>query len=407
NLLGIATDLGGVNSHVAIVSRSLKIPAVVAMHDISVSITSEDFLIIDGYKGLVIRNPTEETIASYREQVARNLEFENRLMELEKLPSETKDGKAIRLSTNLEFNNEVDFVVTHFGCDVGLYRTEHLFMEEGEFPSEEEQYKQYKFLAEKMYPGSVTIRTFDLGGDKILPDAQKELNPFLGWRGIRITLDKKDVFLAQLRAILRASASGNVKIMFPMISGIEEVKQTLDLLEEAKSQLRTSGDRFDENMKVGIMIEIPSAVILADELGKMVDYFSIGTNDLVQYSLAVDRDSSLVCGLYEKFHPAVLRLIRMIVKSAEKNNIPVSVCGEMASDPYASLLLIGMGVSELSVESLSYLRIKRLIRLVNSENASEIAEKVLQMSSISEVKSYIAECFNKNIGEKLNETQYL
>ncbi|HMT12012.1 MAG TPA: PEP-utilizing enzyme, partial [Ignavibacteria bacterium] len=236
NLLGIATDLGGVNSHVAIVSRSLKIPAVVAMHDISVSITSEDFLIIDGYKGLVIKNPTEETIASYREQVARNLEFENRLMELEKLPSETKDGKAIRLSTNLEFNNEVDFVVTHFGCDVGLYRTEHLFMEEGEFPSEEEQYKQYKFLAEKMYPGSVTIRTFDLGGDKILPDAQKELNPFLGWRGIRITLDKKDVFLAQLRSILRASASGNVKIMFPMISGIEEVKQTLELLEEAKAQ---------------------------------------------------------------------------------------------------------------------------------------------------------------------------
>lgn len=407
NLLGIATDLGGVNSHVAIVSRSLKIPAVVAMHDISVSITSEDFLIIDGYKGLVIKNPTEETIASYREQVARNLEFENRLMELEKLPSETKDGKAIRLSTNLEFNNEVDFVVTHFGCDVGLYRTEHLFMEEGEFPSEEEQYKQYKFLAEKMYPGSVTIRTFDLGGDKILPDAQKELNPFLGWRGIRITLDKKDVFLAQLRSILRASASGNVKIMFPMISGIEEVKQTLELLEEAKAQLRAAGIRFDENMKVGIMIEIPSAVILADELGRMVDYFSIGTNDLVQYTLAVDRDSSLVCGLYEKFHPAVLRLISMIVKSAEKNNIPVSVCGEMASDPYASLLLIGMGVSELSVESISYLRIKRLIRLVDSEDAAKIAGKVLQMSSISEVKSYIAECFNRNIGEKLNETQYI
>ncbi len=407
NLLGIATDLGGVNSHVAIVSRALKIPAVVAMHDISVSITSEDFLIIDGYKGIVIKNPTEETIASYKEQVARNLEFENKLMELEKLPSETKDGKAIRLSTNLEFNNEVDFVVTHFGCDVGLYRTEHLFMEEGEFPSEEEQYKQYRFLAERLYPGCVTIRTFDLGGDKILPDAQKELNPFLGWRGIRITLDKKDVFLSQLRAILRASASGKVKIMFPMISGIEEVKQTLAILEEAKAQLKAEGIRFDEDLKVGIMIEIPSAVILADELGKMVDYFSIGTNDLVQYTLAVDRDSSLVSDLYEKFHPAVLRLISMVVKSAEKNNIPVSVCGEMASDPYASLLLIGMGISELSVESLSYLRIKRLIRLVNYDNASQIAQNVLRMSSITEVKEYIAECFNKNIGERLNDTQYV
>jgi len=192
-----------------------------------------------------------------------------------------------------------------------------------------------------------------------------------------------------------------------MISGIEEVKRTLDILEEAKAQLRAEEIRFDEDMKVGIMIEIPSAVILADELGKMVDYFSIGTNDLVQYTLAVDRDSSLVSDLYEKFHPAVLRMISMLVKSAEKNNIPVSVCGEMASDPYASLLLIGMGVSELSVESLSYLRIKRLIRLVNFVNASEIAENVLRMSSISEVKEYIAECFNKNIGEKLNETLYV
>jgi phosphotransferase system enzyme I (PtsI) len=406
NLLGIATDLGGVNSHVAIVSRSLKIPAVVAMHDISVSITAEDFLIIDGYKGIVIKNPTEETIASYKAQVEKNLVFESKLMELEKLPSETKDGKPIRLSTNLEFNNEVDFVVTHFGCDVGLYRTEHLFMEEGEFPPEEDQYKQYKFLAERLYPGCVTIRTFDLGGDKILPDAQKELNPFLGWRGIRITLDKKDVFLAQLRAILRASASGNIKVMFPMISGLEEVHKSLALFEEAKAQLKAENLRFDENIQVGIMIEIPSAVLLADELAKLVDFFSIGTNDLVQYTLAVDRDSSLVSDLYEKFHPSVLRLIGMLVKSAERNGIPVSVCGEMASDPYGSLLLIGLGVSELSVESLSYLRVKRLIRLVNSVKAAEIAQKVLSMGSITEIKDYIEDCFNKNIGEKLEDHQY-
>ncbi len=401
NLLGIATDLGGINSHVALISRSLRIPAVVAMQEISVNIASDDFLIIDGYKGLVIKNPSEDTIISYREQIEKNNELERKLEEIEKLPTETKDGKQVRLSTNLEFNNEVDYVVTHFGCDVGLYRTEHLFMEQGDFPSEEDQYKQYKFLAEHIYPKTVTIRTFDIGGDKILPESQKELNPFLGWRGIRICLDKKETFLAQLRAILKASTGGNLKIMLPMISGIEEVKKTYQYLEEAKSQLRSSNIRFDEKIQVGVMIEIPSAVILADELAKMVDFFSIGTNDLVQYSLAVDRDSSLVCDMYEKFHPAVLRLIDMTVKSAARNNIPVSVCGEMASDPYASLLLIGMGVTELSVVSTQYLQIKRLIRLVNYEKSREVAAKVLTMSTINDVKTYIEDCFNKNIGEQL------
>lgn len=402
NLLGIATDLGGINSHVALISRSLRIPAVVAMQDISVNITSDDFLIIDGYKGIVIKNPENETIESYKKLIEKNLEFERKLEELEKLPSETKDGKSVKLSTNLEFNNEVDYVVTHFGCDVGLYRTEHLFMELGDFPSEEDQYKQYKFLAEHIYPKTVTIRTFDIGGDKILPESQKELNPFLGWRGIRICLDKKETFLVQLRAILRASAGGNIKIMLPMISGIEEIKKTFEYLEEAKQQLRQQNIRFDENIQVGVMIEIPSAVLLADEIAKMVDFFSIGTNDLVQYTLAVDRDSSLVCEMYEKFHPAVLRMIEMTVKAANKNNIPVSVCGEMASDQYASLLLIGLGITELSVVSTAYLHIKRLIRLIKFENAQKVASKVLTMSTINEVKDYIEDCFNKNIGEKLN-----
>lgn len=402
NLLGIATDLGGINSHVALISRSLRIPAVVAMQDISVNITSDDFLIIDGYKGIVIKNPENDTIESYKKLIEKNLEFERKLEELEKLPSETKDGKSVKLSTNLEFNNEVDYVVTHFGCDVGLYRTEHLFMELGDFPSEEEQYKQYKFLAEHIYPKTVTIRTFDIGGDKILPESQKELNPFLGWRGIRICLDKKETFLVQLRAILRASAGGNIKIMLPMISGIEEIKKTFEYLEEAKQQLRQQNVRFDENIQVGVMIEIPSAVLLADEIAKMVDFFSIGTNDLVQYTLAVDRDSSLVCEMYEKFHPAVLRMIEMTVKAANKNNIPVSVCGEMASDQYASLLLIGLGITELSVVSTAYLHIKRLVRLIKFENAQKVASKVLTMSTINEVKDYIEDCFNKNIGEKLN-----
>lgn len=400
NMLGIATDLGGLNSHVALISRSLRIPAVVGMHDISVNISSEDSVIIDGYKGLVIKNPTQETIEQYRVQVEKNLEFERKLEEIEKLPTETKDGKPVKLSTNLEFNNEVDYVVTHFGCDIGLYRTEHLFMEQGDFPGEDDQYKQYKFLADHIYPKTVTIRTFDIGGDKILPESQKELNPFLGWRGIRICLDKKEMFLEQIRAILRASVNGNIKIMLPMISGIEEVRNTKKLIETAKKQLREKNLRFDENIKVGIMIEIPSAVMLADELAREVDFFSIGTNDLVQYTLAVDRDSSLVSDLYEKFHPSVLRLINHTVKSAERNNIPVSVCGEMASEPYAALLLIGLGVTELSVVSLSYLQVKRLIRLISFEKAKEVASRVLEIAEISEIKKYIEKCFTEYIGEK-------
>jgi len=400
NMLGIATDLGGLNSHVALISRSLRIPAVVGMHDISVNISSEDSVIIDGYKGLVIKNPTQETIEQYRVQVEKNLEFERKLEEIEKLPTETKDGKPVKLSTNLEFNNEVDYVVTHFGCDIGLYRTEHLFMEQGDFPGEDDQYKQYKFLADHIYPKTVTIRTFDIGGDKILPESQKELNPFLGWRGIRICLDKKEMFLEQIRAILRASVNGNIKIMLPMISGIEEVRNTKKLIETAKKQLREKNLRFDENIKVGIMIEIPSAVMLADELAREVDFFSIGTNDLVQYTLAVDRDSSLVSDLYEKFHPSVLRLINHTVKSAGRNNIPVSVCGEMASEPYAALLLIGLGVTELSVVSLSYLQVKRLIRLISFEKAKEVASRVLEIAEISEIKKYIEKCFTEYIGEK-------
>lgn len=402
NLLGIATDLGGINSHVSLISRALGIPAVVGMHDISVNISADDYVIIDGYKGIVIKNPSHQTILNYEEQIRKFQDYEAKLTELEKLPTVTADGKPVKLSTNIEFNNEVDYVVTHYGCDIGLYRTEHLFMELSDFPDEEYQYSQYKFLADKVYPNTVTIRTFDIGGDKILPESQKELNPFLGWRGIRICLDKKDTFLSQLRAILRASVYKNVQIMLPMIASIEEIIKTKEYLNIAKEQLRAKNIRFDENIKLGVMIEIPSAVFLAEEIASMVDFLSIGTNDLVQYTLAVDRDSALVSELYEKFHPAVLRSIKKIVTAAEIRNIPVSVCGEMASDSYASLLLIGMGITELSVLSTAYLRIKNLIRLINYEYAVKIANKVLIMSSVNEIKSYIQECFNKNIAPKLD-----
>jgi phosphotransferase system enzyme I (PtsI) len=402
NLLGIAIDLGGINSHVSIIARSLNIPAVVGMHDISIKIHAGDFLISDGYKGIVIKNPTEETLERYKQQVKENIEFETKLTDIEKLPSQTKDGKEINLSTNLEFNNEIDYVVTHIGCDVGLYRTEHLFLEIGDFPDEEMQYQQYKLLAEYIYPKTVTIRTFDIGGDKLLPESQKELNPFLGWRGIRICLDKPDIFLTQLRAILRASSKGNVKIMFPMIASLDEVLQAKMFVETAKDQLREKKIKFDEKIEIGIMIEVPASILIADALAKEVSFFSIGTNDLIQYTLAVDRDSSLVSGLYQKFHPAVIKFIHMAVEAAMRNKIPISVCGQLASDPYMSLLLIGLGVNELSVETTSYLMVKRLIRLINYSDAKKAAEIVMKMDTESEIREYLCNHFDKNIGEKLS-----
>lgn len=394
-LLGFATEWGGINSHVSIIARSLNVPAVVGLKDISVHIKADDFVIVDGYKGLVIRNPSEKTLSKYEHQVKKNTAFETKLIELEKLPTVTLDGKNISLSVNLEFDDEIDYIISHIGCGVGLYRTEHMFLEMGDFPDEEEQYVQYKMLADRLYPLNITIRTFDIGGDKILPDSQKEANPFLGWRGIRISLDKEDMFLNQLRAILRASSKGNVKIMFPMISGLTELLKAKQILEVAKGQLRKKKIPFDEKMKFGIMIEVPSAVFQAEELSKEVDFFSIGTNDLVQYILAVDRDSTTVSDLYEKFHPAVIRALSYTIKTAIKNKIQISVCGEMAGDPLGSMLLLGMGVQDLSVESTAYLRIKRLIRMMNIKEAQKLAAQVLTMNSEVEIKEILTQKYNK------------
>jgi len=267
----------------------------------------------------------------------------------------------------------------------------------GDFPTEEAQNKQYKMLADRLYPHVVTIRTFDIGGDKLLPDSQKEANPFLGWRGIRICLDKPDVFLAQLRAILRASKKENIRIMFPMIASVEEVWKIKEALAKAKEELRKKGTRFDEHIKIGVMIEVPSAVYVADSIAKEVDFFSVGTNDLVQYLLAVDRDSSLVSGLYQQFHPAVIKALAAIVKSAKKNNISVSVCGEMAGDPSAVSLLIGLGVDELSVESSAFLRIKKLIRSVNFAEAKQVAANALKLEEESKIKDYLVDSYNSLI----------
>ncbi len=394
NLLGFATDSGGINSHAAIIARSINIPAVVGMKDISANIKPEDFLIIDGYKGQVIKNPSKDTVEKYKLQIKKNSRFEKKLLEIEKLPTETKDWKSVTLSVNIEFNNEVDYVAAHAGCGVGLYRTEHMFLEAGDYPSEEEQYNQYKMLSDRIMPHWVTIRTFDIGGDKILPGAERESNPALGWRGIRISLDMETEFLTQLRAILRASKNGNLRIMFPMISGLDEVLKIKELAAKAKAQLRKQKIRFDENIKTGIMIEVPSAVFIADSLAKEVDFFSFGTNDLVQYLIAADRDSNMVSNLYRKFHPAVIKAIKQTIDSAKKNHIHISICGEMAGDPKATALLLGLGIDELSVETNSFLSIKKLIRSLKYSDAKKIAEKVLTMDTEEKINKYLEKAFN-------------
>lgn len=394
-LLGFATDLGGTNSHVAIIARSLDVPAVVGMHDISLQIKPEDFVIIDGYKGLVIKNPTPKTKEKYVNQIKKYSAFEKTLLEVEKLPTRTKDGKDVKLVVNLEFNKEIDYIISHIGCGVGLYRTEHLFLEMEDFPSEDAQFRQYRMLADRLYPRDVTIRTFDIGGDKLLPVTQKENNPFLGWRGIRICLDKEDVFMDQLRALLRASTRGNVKIMFPMIASLDEIKKVKKLITKAKNDLKKRNIKHEGNVKIGIMVEVPSAVILADDFAKEVDFFSLGTNDLIQYMLAVDRESTLVSELYQKFHPAVIRAVDFVIKAAKRNNIEVSVCGEMAGDPLGSLLLLGLGIDELSVETTSFLKIKKLIRMINYNDAVKIALRTLDMDSEAEIKEFLAKNYEK------------
>jgi len=397
-LLGFATDMGGANSHVALIARSLNLPAVVGLNDISLQVTQSDFVIVDGYKGVVIKNPSVETIEDYKRQVRKYHVLEKNLLELEKLPTRTLDGADINLKVNLEFNKELDYVISHAGCDVGLYRTEHMFLELQEFPSEEKQYKQYSTLAERLYPKEIVIRTFDIGGDKLLPDTQREQNPFLGWRGIRVCLDKQEIFMAQLRAILRASRKGNVRIMLPMIASVEEVTRTKALIEIAKAELKKKRMGFNEKISVGIMVEVPSAVFIADSLAKEVDFFSIGTNDLVQYILAVDRDSSIISELYQKFHPAVLQALSMIVKSSEKNNIELSVCGEMAGDPLGAILLIGMGVKVLSVETTSFLKIKRLIRSMKFQDAQRLSNSAMKLGSAAEIRNSLVEYYNKIVG---------
>ncbi|MBK8981094.1 MAG: phosphoenolpyruvate--protein phosphotransferase [Ignavibacteria bacterium] len=405
-VLGYATDKGGNTSHAAIISRALRIPAVVGMKDITKSLKTGDHIIIDGSAGIIIKNPSDETLEAYREKIILLKEYEEKLKEIIDLPCTTKDNKEIELSANIDFDEEIDFIVNTGHCGIGLYRTEHLFLEEGGFPSEEKQNEEYKHISDVVYPKNVTIRTYDIGGDKLLPRSEKEDNPFLGWRGIRICLDREDIFREQLCAIYKSSINKNIRILFPMISSVSEVRRVKEIIKEIKDELEQEGIEFDKYLKIGIMIEVPSAALLAEELAAEVDFFSIGTNDLIQYLLAVDRGNDLISSLYQEFHPAVIRTIRQITEAAHKNNISISVCGEMASNPHAVVVFIGLGVDELSVSPSKYPEIKQIIRSISYKEAAVVCEEILKLSTETEIKDKIKK-FNSNILNENSVTRLL
>lgn len=390
NVLGFITDIGGKTSHTAIMAKSFEIPAVVGVEVATSKITAGDTIIIDGGAGIIVINPDAKTIANYKEAEDEILAKAKAFFSLKELLAETRDGKRVELVANIELPEEIPFLLDHGAEGIGLYRSEYFYMNRKDLPSEEEHYEAYKLVAEMMKPYPVVIRTLDLGGDKFISQLQvpKDMTPFLGWRAIRFCLARPDIFKVQLRAILRASVHGRLKLMYPMISGIEEMRQANRVLEEVKEELRTKGVPFDKNMEIGAMIEVPSAAVTADLIAKEADFFSIGTNDLIQYALAVDRTNEKVAYLYEPAHPAVLRLIKKIIDDAHRNKIWVGMCGEMSGDPMFALVLLGMGLDEFSMPSKMILQIKQLVRSVTMKQAQAITEEALTFSTAREVEKF-------------------
>ena len=382
-VLGFATDVGSRTSHTAIMARSLNIPAVVALHNISESLLSGDHVLLDGYSGMVIVNPTDQTLWEYGELEVKKTAVEDKLEALRETASTTLDGRHITLSANIEMPGDVDLVKQSGAEGIGLYRTEFFYLNKEELPNEEEQYENYCIVAREMGQQSVIIRTLDLGGDKFMSALQlpSELNPFLGWRAIRFCLERVDVFKTQLRAILRASTLGNIHMMFPMISGVDELRRANVVLEECRQELRAKGVPFNEEMEVGAMIEVPSAALVADLLAKEVDFFSIGTNDLIQYTIAVDRVNERIAHLYEPTHPAIIRLIKMIVNAAHAHNLWVGVCGEMAGEISLTPLLVGLGVDELSTGAALVPRVKRAVQSLDVGVCLQLVDEVKNMES--------------------------
>ncbi|MDA1275481.1 MAG: phosphoenolpyruvate--protein phosphotransferase [Verrucomicrobia bacterium] len=386
-VLGFGTEMGSRTSHTAIMARSLKIPAIVGLKDAVHQVQSGEEALLDGFNGYLIINPTDQTLFEYGQLVRKQQSVEEGLRELRDKPAITLEGSRIILSANVE--QAADAVaVQEFGAEgVGLFRTEYLFLSKQTLPSEEEQYQAYRQVAATLNPQPVLIRTLDIGGDKFVSHLQipQEMNPFLGWRAIRFCLERRDIFRHQLRAVLRASADGNVKLMYPMVSGLNELLQANELVEQCKSELSSEGIPFNNSIEIGVMIEIPSAVMIANTLAKHVKFFSIGTNDLIQYSLAVDRLNDKIAHLYEPTHPAIVNLLKMTIDAAHRNGIWVGVCGEMAGDVSMVPLLLGLGADELSTSPSLVPEIKFLIRRMKLSEAKDLADWALTCESGSEI----------------------
>lgn len=399
NVMAFITDIGGKTSHTAIMAKSLEIPAVVGLQDITKKVNSADILIVDGANGKVIINPDDKTKEEYRREEQQFINISEKFSTVKTLPAQTLDGKRVRIVANIELPEEVDSVKQHGAEGIGLYRTEFFYMNRKDLPSEEEHYQAYRYVAEQMQGGEVVIRTIDLGGDKFISQLQvpHDMLPFLGWRAIRFCLARPDIFKVQLKAILRASAHGNLKIMYPMISGVEEFKQANLLLDKCKQELKDKNIAFDQNLEVGAMIELPSAALTADLLAKEAVFFSIGTNDLIQYSLAVDRTNEKVAYLYEPAHPAVLRMIKSVIDAAHNARRWVAMCGEMAGDPIFIPILLGLGLDEFSMPSAIIPEVKYLIRAIKFEDAKLMAQKALSLSEGREVEEFCKEWFNQQI----------
>ena len=391
HVLAFVTDIGGRTSHTAIMAKSLEIPAVVGLAVATKRIQKGDFMIVDGTRGEVIIDPDPPTVKRYEIEQRRNQEISRQLLHLKDLPAETLDHHTVILSANIELPDEVPSVIAHGADGIGLFRTEFLYLNRSDFPTEEEQYEAYCAVAEQLKPHPVIIRTMDLGGDKFLSPLQlpSEMNPFMGWRAIRFSLARPDIFRIQLRAVLRASVHGNLKLMYPMISGLEELRRSNEILQEVRQELTREGIPFAQPLEVGAMIEVPSAALACDLLAGEVNFFSIGTNDLIQYALAVDRVNEKIAYLYEPTHPAILRLIKQVIDVGHAAKIWVGMCGEMAGEPALTLLLLGLGLDEFSTSPVQLPIVKQVIRSVEHSFARSVVEQALTLRTGKEVEAFL------------------
>ncbi len=405
---GFATDIGGKTSHTAIVARSIEIPAVVGLENITRRVRTNDLIIIDGSAGLVIVNPEPEIVRRY--EVKKRHHEETREISLKDalLPAVTRDGRHVEIGGNIEFIEEIPSVISHGADGIGLYRTEFIYINREQMPSEEDHYSIYRRVVETEKLNWSTIRTFDLGGDKFLSDPKlaKEMNPQMGLRAIRFCLKEVDLFKVQLRAMIRASAYGKTRVLFPMISGIEEIQRAKQIFREVRDDLTKQGIPVGEDIEIGVMIEVPSAVVMADQLAREVDFFSIGTNDLIQYALAIDRVNERVTYLYEPLHPAVLRLIQRVVKTGHDAGIRVAMCGEMAGEAAYTMVLLGLELDELSMNPLAIPRVKKIIRGSTMKEAKALLKKVMTFATATEIRTWVGKTMQERFPEEFPNSEH-